>query len=332
MASSGDYSWNSSTYQIITGALRLLSAIQTGEEPPADEFTDALSSLNGLITHWQASGIHVWSEVECILFLQPNQRSYRIGSGTADHICAASDWMQTYLTATAAAAATSVTVAATTGMDNAILNNDWIGVVVQTAPQSVFWTRVSGVAGNVVSLAAGLPAQAATGSRVLSYTTDLVRPLKIPAARRLVYAGNNGVPGRIETPTSIYSRLDYGAVPNKDTPGEVTAFFYDPQLGQGIMNVWPSPVDANQGLTFTAQRPLQDFTSQRDNADLPVEWISTLRYNLAVELAPEYDITAERFQMIKLMAGEKLETCKGWDREPESVYFGLQQYPAMRNA
>jgi hypothetical protein len=335
MATSGDYNFNLSTYKIITGAMRLISAIQSGETPPAEEYDDALDALNGMMMHFQASGIHVWSEIEAILFLQPLQRTYSIGIGSTDHACPANDWLQTYLTNTALAGASSITVAATSDPRNTILANDWIGILLdqqgQTPPQ-IFWTRASGPpSGSVVSLTTPLPSQASQGARVIDYTHDLVRPLKVPAGRRLIFAGNTGIPPRIETPMAIYSRIDYGSIPNKDTLGEITAFFYDPQLGMGLMNVWPNPINVSTAMTFTAQRPLQDFVSQRDNADLPVEWISCLRYNLAVELAPEYDVPAERFGIIQAIAGAKLATCSSWDREPESIYFGVGNYPDTRN-
>ena len=87
MASSGTYTWNPSTYSIITGSLRLLSAIQTGEIPPDDEYQDALDALNGLTKHWQASGIHVWAEQDCTLFFQPGQYQYQLGQVSPDICC-----------------------------------------------------------------------------------------------------------------------------------------------------------------------------------------------------------------------------------------------------
>ena len=263
MASSGDYDFNLSSYKIITGALRLIGAIQSGEVPPAEEYEDAEESLNGLITHWQASGIHVWSEIDAILLLQPGQIRYLIGPGSPDLCFYSKDWDD--------------------------------------------------------SMHTGAPLPLVT----------LPRPLKVPAARRYRFAPPGG--HAIEIPMGVMSRIEYGTIPQKTMPGIPTQFFFDPQLGQAVMNIWPAPSDTQDAMKFTAQRPLQDFTNQRDTADLPQEWVSCLRYNLAVEMAPEYDVPAERFQIIKALAAEKLLTCQAFDREPESVMFGLSQYPASRN-
>lgn len=264
MTTSSDYSWNPSTYAIITGALRLIGAIQTGETPPAEEYEDALASLNGLIKHFQASGIHVWSEIDAILLLQPNQTRYEIGPGSADQCFYSKDWTDD------------------------------------------------------MRLPGGPPTP-----------SPLPRPLKVPAARRYRFAPPGGTP--IETPMGVLSRLDYAALPNKTNTGTPTAFFFDPQLGRAVMHIWPAPISTDDAIRFTAQRPIEDFDTQRNTADVPVEWISCLRFNLAVELALEYDVPAERFQLLTALAGQKVAACMAWDREPESVYFGLQSAPDWRN-
>jgi len=325
MATSGTYSWNPNTYSIITGAMRLLSAIQTGETPPDDEYEDALAALNGLMKFWQASGIHVWREVDATLFLQAGVSRYVIGAVDPDHCCTSAYWAQTELTADVASGYSVLHVAFAGNM----AQGDQIGIWLDSG--FTFWTTVaSPVVDLVVYTTDVLPTAAASGAIVVHYPTaqSLVRPLKVPAARRYLFSTPDGTP--IEIPMSVMSRIDYGNVPNKTTPGVPTQFFFDPQLVLSVMQVWPVPVDNRQAVKFTAMIPLQDFNTQADTADLPQEWISTLRYNLAVELAPEYDCPMQRFQMIKALADEKLEMCRFWDREPEPVLFGVSYDPSSR--
>lgn len=342
MATSGTFGWNLNTDQIIRGALRLLSAIQSGETPPADEYQDALDALNGLTKHWQASGIHVWTEADATLFFQPGQYQYRLGVGSPDAAVVSSAWSQTALLANVAAGATTITVASATPVvttATAIAAGDRVGIWL--AGGGTFWTTVTGVSGLVVSLAAGLAGPALLGAYVITYAPGpgFIRPLKVPAGRRYQFAGGaGGYP--IETPMMIMSRIDYAAQPQKNVPGIPTQWFYDPQIGQvssgqvaaplGVMNVWPAPVNNLSAMKFTGMFPLQDFSTQANTADLPQEWISTLRYNLAVELAPEYDCPPTRFQIIKVLADEKLELCRGFDRESEPVLFGVAYDPTSR--
>ena len=52
---------------------------------------DATLALNSMIKEWAASGIHIWTTQEAILFLQQDQYRYLLGTGTspspATHCC-----------------------------------------------------------------------------------------------------------------------------------------------------------------------------------------------------------------------------------------------------
>ena len=119
-------------------------------------------------------------------------------------------------------------------------------------------------------------------------------------------------------------------LPNKNNPGIVNSAFYNPARVQGEFFVWPSPVDANSAIRFTWYRPIESFATLDDAADLPDEWMNCLDYNLSAEVSPVYDVEAERYDRIVTRAKEKLDMVQGWDREPQSVYFGLSYSPGSR--
>ncbi|HLJ05358.1 MAG TPA: hypothetical protein VKT26_03750, partial [Acetobacteraceae bacterium] len=218
MTTSGAYDFNLNTYQIIAGAMRLLSAIQTGEIPPDDEYNDALLALNGMTKLWQASGIHVWSEIDCTLFLQPGQIRYQLGEGSPDQATLSSAWTQTALSQTAAGGAGAVVLSSVAG----IAAGNQIGIWLDAG--TTYWTTVAATPSWLtVPLLTALPSQASSGAQVVTYAQALVRPLKVPAGRRYLFAPPGGNP--IETPMIVMSRIDYANVPNKTTPGTPTQFF-----------------------------------------------------------------------------------------------------------
>lgn len=324
-------------YQLIAGALRLCGGCGAQETPTIGLVNNGFYSLNAMVKEWQGRNIRVWQQRDATLFLQPGQRVYKIGVGSPDHCCASDSWNQTFLTVAGNAADTTITVNLTTGISVA----DHIAVLLDATPtqlQQYFWTTVATITPpNTLTLAAGLPSGASSGARVVSYTNDLVRPLKVPAGRRMVYAGNLGTPTRIETPLSVFSRIDYSFQTNKDNPGQITGYWFDPQLGFAEISTWMTPEDANQAMMFTAQMPLALYTDLTTVGNFPDEWQNAIRYCLAVELWPEH---AERraaikgdynVQLVKAQADDKLMIAQGWDREPESVYFGLQRYTDARN-
>jgi len=196
---------------------------------------------------------------------------------------------------------------------------------------AAFWTTVNGApAGNVVTLTNPIPsgASASAQNNVFDYTTKIVRPLKVPRSRRIYYQGSQN--GPTLTPMTLMSRKEYMDLPQPLDPGITTQFFYSPQLVSGQFYAWPNPQDANSGARFTWYRPLQDLTTPANTADLPQEWLNGLIWNIAKEMAQEYDVPPPRWQMINQMAAEKLDLIQSYDREPEPIYFGMSYDEAER--
>ncbi len=317
MTTSGTSTFNLTRDQIIKSALRKVGAIESSETPSASMVSDCAEALNMMVKEWDTLGIHLWTEAEGALFLQPGQYQYSLGTGSTDHGTQTNppNYTQTSLDAAAVAGATSITVDSIAN----ILNGDNIGVVLDSG--DIFWTTVSGSpSGVTVNLASGLTSAAASGNNVYDYTTAILRPLRIAAARRMLISSG------IETPMVRMSRLDYRDLPNKANTGIPTQFFYDPlggAINYGIIYIWPAPVDATNLVKFTWYRQIQDFNAAGNTPDFPQEWLNALVWNLAVEMAPEFDLTPTRFAVLKTQAKEKLDMVTGWDREPESIYFGV---------
>lgn len=313
MATSGTYTFNYNRDQIIRAAYRKIGAIEAGEIPSAEMTLDGADALNMMVKEWEATGIHVWTEVEGFLFLQPGQIAYQISPTATDFSTTA------YVSTTVVSiAGTALVVTSATG----IALHYQIGLM--SANNILFWTTVAAISGNSITLTTA-PTSVSGGAYVYAYapgnsTSSVgigIRPLRIPQGRRLFLSSN------IYTQMMPMSRKDYYDQPNKNSPGTITQYYYKPGLTSGQINVWPSPPDSSSAFEFTWLRPIQDFDVAGDMPDLPQEWISTLVFNLAVDLAPEYAVPTDVYQMVKTAAAEKLDRLMGWDREPESVQFGV---------
>lgn len=322
MATSGTYSFNYNTLQIINSAARKIGAIASGETLSSAAIQDFQDALNILVKALDATGLHIWTEEEATLFLQPNQIEYTVGGSTTDNAAWATipdvqtpAFTPTTLAGAVNAGASTISVASATGFAASY----YVGVVLNSG--SIFWSTESGApSGTTITLTTPLSGAAAAGSAVYVYPTQIIRPLRIVGARRLAFSG------LLETPMILMSRLDYRNLPNKSSPGTVTQLFYDPRGGassQGVIWVWPAPPDATSAVNFTWWRPIQDFDANGNIPDLPVEWIDALVWNLAYKMALEYDCPAARYQMIQQQAAAAADNVRGWDREAESYMFGF---------
>jgi hypothetical protein len=306
--------YSPTVYSIMRRALRQCNAIESGDTPGAQEISDAFDALNAMVAGWQATGLHVWTETEGVLFTQPGQIKYALGGTNTTQSCTDANWTQASLSAAAAQGATTISLVSATG----ISTGDNIGVMLSN--NALFWTTVNGVpSGNNVPLVAALPSTAPLNAIVIDYpiVNKLTRPLRIPNARRFY------LPSQIETELTIYARLDYRDQPNKYTGGTITTFFYDPQQTIGYQWLWPAPQDSLSACKFTFYAQLGDFATPSDTPNFPQEWLQALTWGLADELVPEYGVGQARAQMIAQKAAYWLDIAHGWDREPESYLFGV---------
>lgn len=335
MTTSGSSNWNAAITQIVTAAYRKIGAIAEDETPTAGMYNDAIFAANGMIKEWMALGIHVWTEEEALLFFQQGQTIYELGGtgagGTGqDNCCDANAAVLMQVASPVSAGATSVTLNTTVAPNGtALASGNYFGIVLDSG--AAFWTTVNGTpVSNVVTLANPIPAgaSAAAQNNAFGYATKIVRPLKIPAARRIAYQGSQN--GPILTPMIVFSRREYMDLPQPLNSGITTQVFYTPQLVSGLFYAWPTPQDANSGARFTWYRPLQDLAAPNNTVDFPQEWVNPIMWNLAQEMAPEFDVPPPRWQMITTMAAAKLDRSQSYDREPEPILFGMDYNQAHR--
>lgn len=314
MTTSGVDVYNETQSQIIYASARKLGFISFEETLSAAAYTAFSNQLNVNIKALDATGLHLWTEEEAILFLQPGQYSYMLGGNTPDN-AAWTNYNQTTLSANAATGASIISVTSATGF----AANFFVGVVLNSG--AIAWSKESGApSGTAITLTTPLPGPAAATNNVFVYQTQIVRPLRVVSGRRFAFNG------QIDTQMIMMSRIDYRNQPNKSNLGVLTQFFYDPRGGantQGVMWIWPAPSSVNNALKFTWWRQIQDFSTPGNNPDLPQEWLDFLIWGLAEKMAAEADCPAERYTMIKEQASAAFDTVSGFDREPESYLFGF---------
>lgn len=312
MTTSGSIDFNLNTNQIVRTALRKVGAISAGETPDNQTVQDATDQLNMLMKALNATGLHIWTETEATLFLQPDQIQYTLGGSTTDHCT--ETFTETTLSADVAVGATTISIESATGFADGYN----VGVILDDG--TIFWSTENGAAsGTTITLDDAFTETASSGAAVFVYETGITRPLRVVSARRFAFEGD------ISTPMQLISRIDYRNLPNKNNAGVPTQTFYDPRGGantQGQMYIWPAPVNVYSAIKFTWWRQIQDFDTASNTPDLPQEWLDALVWNLAYKMAPEYDCPPQRYAMLKEQAADSLNLVMGWDREPESYLFG----------
>lgn len=306
MATSGSTNINLTRNQIITDAFMMIGVLGAEDTLAASDQTFANRILDSMIKQWQSIGIGLWAQTEATVFLTDETAKYQLG-GTSP-AKASNTVVETTTTAAAASGASTVVVTTATGM----AASDNIGIVLDN--DTIQWTTISSIASLTITLADTLTSAAASGNRIYTYTTALNRPVDISQIR----LRNDSNIDRVLTKLS---REDYFSIPNKDTVGVPSQYYYDPQLSSAFIYLWPKPNSVDQRLKITYTRPLEDMDASTNNPDFPQEWLLAIVYNLAVLLAPAYGKETKVQGGLGQMASFALQTAKSFDIDTGSVFI-----------
>jgi len=310
-----------------TAALRLLGAIdpENSTSPTATQLSNAAEALNLLIKQWEYIGLELWERKYAALFPQYGQQSYVLGSPAAggDHACLSSPlgtgFVKTTLSSAMAAGATSATLTAisttaTAGTAAITIATTWY-IGIQQDSGTIFWTTVNGaLSGNTATLTSGITTAASAGQTVYAYATKLMRPLRVLDGFFRQSGGN-------DVPCLVIPRENYNRFGIKSSSGTSIQVYYDPGSISGTLYVYPTSSLTNGVLYLEITKPIDDMDSSTDDFDFPQEWLNALKFNLALMMAPEYEVSEAKYKQIQFLAMKSFEEVKAYDQEFASMYI-----------
>lgn len=129
-----------------------------------------------------------------------------------------------------------------------------------------------------------------------------------------------------EVPMSRLNRDDYNSLPNKTSSGTPLQYYFDRQISQPIINVWPSPNSSFEQVVVFRHRQIQDVGSLTNTIEVPQRWHPAIMKNLAANLAWELPgVDPQRIQLLKVEADQATYEVEMEERDNSPIYL----YPAI---
>lgn len=94
----------------------------------------------------------------------------------------------------------------------------------------------------------------------------------------------------IDHPVDVFSAKEYREISSKTTQSRPTELYYKPSYPKGTIYLYPVP-ETVETLYLESLKPLTEFSSLTTDVNLPGPYKRALKWNLAVELAPEFEAT-----------------------------------------
>lgn len=124
--------------------------------------------------------------------------------------------------------------------------------------------------------------------------------------------------GGHDYPINVISEGEYRGISEKATTSRPTSVFYDPLYSLGYFRFYPTP-NASETAYLDCLVPWTAFTALTDTVSFPPEYERAIKFNLALELAPEYG--KEPSQFVLKSANEALNIIQAQN-------FAAQMQPA----
>lgn len=307
MATSGSVDWTVTRDEIIKAAYRLVVSDEDFT-PTTNQTNNAALLLNGIVKSYNASlGMPLWALNYAFILTVSGTYAATIGSG---HVTAS--YTRTTLSADSAANDTKIDVTSASGISSTY----YIGVELDDG--DMHWTTVDGApSGTTVTLTAGVASAASSGNNVYCYQTKLNRPLRIVQAYSIV---GDVLSSTSDIPVTMVTTEEYLKLSNKSQEMYPLYLNYEPLL-TGTVKFWPRFSNGERVVVIRYHRALEDFDATGDTPDFPQEWNLPLIYELAVALAPTYNVEVTKLSTLRKERDKWVSEVSENDYEEGSIYF-----------
>ncbi len=293
--------------ELIRLSLKAITAIEAGEAPTSDQHEDGKESLNLLLDSWSADELLPFDHVQVNFSLVAGKTNYTIGDRTtaadADGICAsqtpAGSGSQDLTIAGALADGGSVEMDVPRHVVIASDADDSGRTFVITGKNTYGETITESITGPATTTVYGkkqfktvtiVNVDDDTAGAITVGSDDVIdarRPLMVLSAFVRDGSGN-------DTPVYPSTRETYGRLSDKDSAAtvvsEIKTLYYDSSYPTGEIYIYKVPSVSTFTLYADLWQPFQQITDAKIDSpiNLPGQFILALKWNLAVELSPEY--------------------------------------------
>lgn len=154
------------------------------------------------------------------------------------------------------------------------------------------------------------------------FTPSLIaeKPLTLMQA----WIRNTTLTPQIDIPLQVISQNDYNLLGSKGSTGTPNSVSL--QVGRDVstLRIYTTPdtlAATNNQAHLLVKRTLMDVGTSTTNMDFPQEWLYALGWNLAAELASDYELPPNRVQYIEAKAAKALMEIEDFDTEQNAVFF-----------
>jgi hypothetical protein len=326
MATSGTIGQESlNVAQIVEHAFRRCGKVAStlGQEQLDIARDNLFLILSGMVNR----GMNLWTIEKQLLSLYTNQTVYDLPVGTIDILntfyrnieTVGATWTDNVFNIVGALDSSSTVVSFRVTFENDIT----AGLTVSFSDDNVTYTPAAVFAS--ASYAEGRDywfdiEPTGSGAYIKIENTDGVTDVQLSSATLVTQ--------NTEITVNRINRDDYTNLPNKQSSGIPTQFWFDRQMTPRIW-LWPQPSTSDGCIVYWRQRDVQDVGTYMDTLEVPPRWVEPIIWQLSARLVFELpNIDPARITMVIEMAEKNnMEALsEEYDNSPVYLYPNIGVY------
>jgi hypothetical protein len=297
----------------------------------------ALDSLSFMLDELANIRTPAWCVEQQILPLYENNQIVTLPKGTIDVLNLNLNVLQE-LSGTVTAVNTSYLVNFTTPTIVNFIGIKWsaaaIPVTFQTSPDNITWTDVGtstslDLSTNLTAVAGNITWTQITGALARQYFRIISTDGASTISYTTITLGN--MPQAI--PLGVLNRDNYVNQSNLVFAGRPSSFYYQRDIPQPVVNLWPAPNAASEKyqLVLWRHRQIMDTDNLQQQIEIPNRWLEAIINGLAARVCAE-TVSADASLIPTLEAKAAMSVQRAWDGDndgsPIQINPGIGVYTA----
>ena len=297
MATSGSTDFSVNCLELIKAMMRQIGELPTGQTPTASEIADCREALNMLIKQWMGitQSLKMWLRKELTISLTSTAeytlrvRRLAFTSGGATAIAVG----DTLTGATGGATATVCCVTLDSGT--------WAGS--DAAGEFLVYGQVGTFESEEVNT--NLATIAGNSTQYGPFTEIVEAVLRNSDSQ--------------DIPMNSMTEAEYMVIGGKGSTGTPRKYLFIKGIDKIVIKLDIIPSVTTSTLVLVVRRQIEDFDANTNTVDMPVEWYRAMKFNLALEIAPEYE--ADVSKTLAYLATDSLQRALDFEPEDTVTYF-----------
>jgi hypothetical protein len=280
-----------SVRQLITGSLRLINVVQSGEVPSPDDMSIALQAFTQMVDSYSEDRLMVYNIDSYLVNTVAGQSTYLLGPGnpvttfgglTPGSLYVPGVYINVPLTGGSGSGALATVTVSSGGLVSSI-------IIPANGTGGTAYKVNDIISASNINLGGSGSGFTATVTAIGSGDWNLQRPVRIEQSYVVWLAAQSAQ--TVDIPLAQYNDAQFASISVKNTPSTFPFAMYDDgAFPLRAISVWPVPTVSTQ-LRLWLRMPLVDFTSLDAQISYPPGYERMFRFNLAVELAAEFGKT-----------------------------------------